>query len=89
MSLTEKAERQKKELTANIRKLEMRLEDMEEKNFKLELENQKVVELTKREEENKKVLARMYELERENMHLQQTSTQKVDKVENDYEKLLW
>jgi|JI6StandDraft_1071083.scaffolds.fasta_scaffold05190_3 chromosome segregation ATPase len=88
-TLTEKAEKQKKELTATIRKFEGRVEELEEKTFQLELENQKVGELTKREEENKKILARIYELERENMQLMQTSTQKVDKVENDYEKLLW
>lgn len=34
-------------------------------------------------------MARVYELERENIHLTQSSTQKVDKVESDYEKLLW
>ena len=88
-TLTEKAEKQKKELTATIRKFEGRVEELEEKTFQLELENQKVGELTKREEENKKILARIYALERENMQLMQTSTQKVDKVENDYEKLLW
>lgn len=88
-TLTEKAEKQKKEMTATIRKFESRVEELEEKTFQLELENQKVGELAKREEENKKNLARIYELEREVMHLTQSSSQKVDKVENDYEKLLW
>ena len=49
---------------------------MEQRNFSLELESQKVQEYARREEEGKKVLARMYELERENIQLLQTQKEK-------------
>lgn len=60
--------------------MEARVDELEERKFQLELENQKAGELSKREEENKKVLARVYELERENQQLSQNSSQKLEKT---------
>lgn len=66
VELTEKYEKQKRELLSTIRGGEEKMEILEQKNFSLELENQKIQEFVKREEENKKIFAKVFELEREN-----------------------
>lgn len=58
--LTEKYEKQKRELLGTIRGGEEKMEILEQKNFSLELENQKIQEFVKREEENKKIFAKVF-----------------------------
>lgn len=67
----EKLDRVKKELISTNRHLETKVEELQHRIFTLEIENQRVPELGKKDEEIKRLMGRVFELEREIVRLGQ------------------
>ena len=55
----------------------------------MELENQKIPECIRREEESKRQLSRLYDLERENIQLGQALREKEERIAGQQNKALW
>jgi hypothetical protein len=62
LTISEKAEKQRKEMAANVRRLEQKVEEQQESLFAYELEAQRLPEISKREEENRRLATKIAEV---------------------------